>query len=665
MKRFAISLSWIFCLFLSNPVLAGTLEAELPKGNIDSSIEEQIYFAEEELVTGPTKRPVPLIEAPANVTVITHEDIMQSGVTNLGEVFRRVAGMDVVTITAADTQVSARGFATHLIDGDRMAVLVDGRTFYLEFLGGSIWSTFPVPLSDIKRIEVIKGPMSSLYGNKAMLGIINIITYDPEETRTTLGGGGGRFRMAQGEFINAGKFADGYWYKISGSYNRSNEFSDTDNNGSSKDLEVLSIDGRLLFKPTDSTKIELCGNIAQNAFRLQLAGLSDWDGRSGVLEGNVDQGLGRWGNLRFQTYWKHVDFSSKTFVISSDVIDTIDSELRHSIPVDIGSHVKNTTTYGLNYRYVGSDSPSITDTLHNFAGFLQNETRFFDKVIFTGGVRVDHQKDYAGTDWSAQGSLVYLAHPHYSVRAGVATAFNTPTLIQYFSNYQFPTTFGAINQIQMTGNRNLNSERILYFEFANTIRPIDQLKIRADFFYYRLNNMITPTLAVVNPTTLRVSYLNDGGAEAIGGEIGIDAEIFSWLSAYASWSYEQFDAINGNTDPTANLGNPRHKSSSGLRAYFLNKRISANLNFNYVRQHMAQNGMINFTTTTSTRVDNLYLLNLRLGFWPIRDHLELAVAANNILNDDNPQTPAFDPNGQLVLAEQPKFNIRGSLRYVF
>ena len=216
------------------------------------SPEEQLYFAREEmLVTGPAKRPVRADEAPANVTVITHEDIVQSGVQNLGEIFRRVPGMDVVQISQSETEVSARGFAGSPLDGGRLSIMIDGRTFYLEFLGDAIWSQFPVPLSDIKRIEVIKGPMSSLYGNRALLGIINIVTYKPDETRTLIGAGGGQFKYAEGDFINAGAFSDSKraWYKISGVYARADDLDGYSGTGHHKDREDLSGLGELSFGP--------------------------------------------------------------------------------------------------------------------------------------------------------------------------------------------------------------------------------------------------------------------------------------------------------------------------------------------------------------------------------------------------------------------------------
>ncbi len=629
-----------------------------------SSIEEELYFEKEETVTGATKRQVKLAEAPANITIITHDDIIQSGATNIAEVFRRVPGMDVVTVTAAETEASARGFPANLVDGDRMATLIDGRTFYLEFLGGTFWSQFPFPLDDIKQIEIIKGPMSSLYGNRAMLGVINIVTYRPDETRTLLSGGGGRFEYANGNFMHAGEFVDNYWYKISGTYNRSNQFSPAKLTGSPKDWEDLSLVGEFEFIPQKETHLNLTGGITQDFSELQAGGLAGWTDRRGFIDGSAQHDFGKWGVVDFKSYWERHDIFNKDFDWDPGDLDTVDAEIRHSFSVDITPRIKNTTTYGFEYRYVDGDDPTV-QALHNFAGYLQNETKFYDRVILTGGVRVDDQVDYAGINTSANGSVIFIIHPKYNLRLGIATAFNTPTTINYFSDFDLPAVPAPFSAARFVGNRNVDAENILYFDVGNTIKPIEKLKIRADFFYYRLNNMIVPTLSAIDPTTLQVSFRNDGGARAIGGELSIEGDMFDWLNGYAYWAYEDFLAINGNVDPTPNLGNPKNKAAAGLRGKWLDGRLTANLEFRYIMHHQAQNGILNFSFTPVVDVGDVYLLNARVGFWPVKNHLELAVMANNILNDNTPQVPAFDTTLGVPLAEKPQFNIWGSLRYLF
>ncbi len=667
MKR-AIPLVVSFLGLLGFPlVAAGPLCAEVTPEETGqqtltdvTSLEEELFFEEEELVTGASKRAIKLSEAPANVTVITQDDIIQSGATNLGEVFRRVPGMDVVTITPAETEVSARGFVASVLDGNRMMVLVDGRQFNLDFASSTIWSLFPVPLADIKRIEVIKGPMSALYGNHAMLGIINIVTFQPEETRTLLGGGGGRFKTAVGDFVHAGEFAEGYWYKITGKYNRADRFEDVGIGTGEKDLEVFSTTGRFTMQPQDSTRISIDGAFTQAEGIFDLGGLNRITDRKGHVEGKLEQDFGRFGKLSFQSSWERnrIFLAAIAGGVPSD-FDTIDAEIRHSFGIDITENIRNHLTYGFHYRYDDSDDVQVR-SIHNFAGFLQNELRFYEQFILTGGVRVDYQKDFAGMDTSANGSLVWLAHPMYTTRVGIGTAFNTPNIIHYFTQiFQ-----GAAPNITFVGNRNLKAERILYVWFDNRIMPLDWLTFNADFFYYRLNDMIDPNATPLAPPQMQMGYINDGGAEAVGGEVGVELAPWEWMTLFANWSYQQFDPINGNQFTNANLGNPKNKAGGGFRGKWFDQRLTFNLEFYYVQDRWATNSTFKLPTSPVVRVDDIYLLNARLGFWPIADHLELAVSTWNLLDDNSAQTPAMTATG-VPLAERPKLTVWGSLRYVF
>jgi len=634
-------------------------EAEL------SSVEEELYFADDEMVTGATKREVPLAEAPANIFVITNEDIVQSGQTNLAEVLRLVPGMDAIYISSGETQVSMRGFAQPILYGTRMAVLIDGRKFYHEFISGTVWGEIPVPLDDIKRIEVIKGPMSALHGNKALLGIINIITYDPDETRTKLEGGGGSYWMGKGDFTHAGNFDadEKYWYKVTGHYIRYNDYTNWRVTGKQKAEEDFAATGKFLAKPIDGMRAQLNAGASQTYGLAQFAALFRGDDRRVFVDGNFDQDFGRWGKLAIKSYWERAYLKVPDLpAIGTLVVDDVESEARHTISFEVTDGIQNTLTYGFDFCLGDIDNLAVRK-LYTIAGYLQDEFRFYDKLILTGGARFDYQKTFVGHNVAAHGSLVWLAHPVYTFRVGYGTAFNNPNYLHFYLNLVQSLVPSGIGALQ--GNTNIKAEKIKYLDVSNIIQPIDRLRIHADFFYYRLNNLIDPTAFIVPPTTFAAQYQNNGGAEAIGGEIRVEGDIASWLEGYVQWAYEDFDAINGNVNPTPNLGNPKNKVGAGLRGYWFDRRLTANVDFQWTQAHYQQNGGVNFPFIPVERLDDFYLLNIRLAYWPIKDHLELAVAANNVLDDNSPQTPTFDPTFGLVLAERPKFNIWGSIRYVF
>ena len=95
-------------------------------------------------------------------------------------------------VTGADFNVSVRG--DNQLAANKLLVMVDGRSIYVDTQGQVYWKAIPVTLPEIKRIEVLKGPASVLYGFNAFDGIINIITKSAEEMKgTTLQFGGGTY----------------------------------------------------------------------------------------------------------------------------------------------------------------------------------------------------------------------------------------------------------------------------------------------------------------------------------------------------------------------------------------------------------------------------------------------------------------------------------------
>ncbi|MDE2585018.1 MAG: TonB-dependent receptor plug domain-containing protein, partial [Betaproteobacteria bacterium] len=118
-------------------------------------------------------------DAPAAVTVIDRQMIRDSGAWDVTDALRLVPGMYVGSsadngVFVPNATVSYHGMADAY--SRRMQVLVDGRSIYTPLFGGPIWSTLPIALDDIERIEVSRGPNSVTYGANSFLGVINIIT---------------------------------------------------------------------------------------------------------------------------------------------------------------------------------------------------------------------------------------------------------------------------------------------------------------------------------------------------------------------------------------------------------------------------------------------------------------------------------------------------------
>src|ERR1700730_15826175 len=181
-------------------------------------------------VTSVSKKEQKLSQVAAAIFVITQQDIGRSGATNIPDLLRMVPGLDVAQINSNTWAISARGF--NLQFANKLLVLVDGRAVYTPNFGGVYWDTQDVSLEDIDRIEVIRGPGGTVWGENAVNGVINVITKKAADTQGgLLTGGGGTLEQGFGTMQYGGSNTKGLSYRIYGKeFNRSPGFHADGNN---------------------------------------------------------------------------------------------------------------------------------------------------------------------------------------------------------------------------------------------------------------------------------------------------------------------------------------------------------------------------------------------------------------------------------------------------
>jgi len=195
----------------------------MPEATLTQELE---LIKEEESVSIASRYEQPISEAPSNVYVITDEDIRHSGAVDIPTLLRRVPGLEVMQMNGADFNVSVRG--NNHPGANKLLVMVDGRSIYVDVQGQVNWKLLPVTLPEIKRIEVLKGPASAVYGFNAFDGVINIITKSPEEMKgTTLQFGGGNFGTITASAIQAGT-VDKFGYRLSIGHNQNADWTNRD-----------------------------------------------------------------------------------------------------------------------------------------------------------------------------------------------------------------------------------------------------------------------------------------------------------------------------------------------------------------------------------------------------------------------------------------------------
>lgn len=192
---------------------------------VDAVLEPQPLELAKVLVEAASRAPDRAIDAPAAVDVVrlaTAEPISMTGQAPLA--LTRVPGLDLPQSGLNDFNVNARGFNSTL--NRKMPVLIDGREVTIALTGNQSWVTFPEAIEDLGRIEVIRGPVSALYGPNAFNGVINITTPAAREivgTKLTLGGG--ELGTQRADLRQAGVWLhDRVGYRLSLGYNRSDDW---------------------------------------------------------------------------------------------------------------------------------------------------------------------------------------------------------------------------------------------------------------------------------------------------------------------------------------------------------------------------------------------------------------------------------------------------------
>jgi iron complex outermembrane receptor protein len=180
---------WFFfskknCFLLLLSLHASTAFAQA----VDYGSLEQMFG--EPITTSATGKPQRASEVPADMVILTQDDIRRSGATTIPDILQFVTGIDVRRYSFGDTEVAVRGYDAPLTA--RLLVLVDGRQVYDDLNGFEPWTDFPVRLEEIRQIEIVKGPNAALFGFNAVGGVINIVTFDPllEKTNVATVSGG-------------------------------------------------------------------------------------------------------------------------------------------------------------------------------------------------------------------------------------------------------------------------------------------------------------------------------------------------------------------------------------------------------------------------------------------------------------------------------------------
>ena len=670
--KVSLLLGMLTILLVAQAPLPGYTE-ELSTQSDEVLIPELQLIKEEETVSIASRYEQPISQAPANVYVITDEDIRQSGATDLPTVLRRVPGLEVMQMSGADFNVSARG--NNQPFANKMLVLVDGRSIYVDVQGVTFWKAIPVTLPEIKRIEILKGPASSIYGFNAFDGIINIITKSPEEMKgTTLQFGGGELGTISSAAIHANKIGD-FGYRLSIGHDQNQQWRDRDalafrsNKFNVQTEYALPSDAKLLVSGgfVDANRLDgQIGEVVTLATRPSL-------GYANVSYERTNFFLRGWWSGYWDTPTETVNPLLANFIRLTDrnggsilafMSNTYNLEAQHAL--EFGA--SNRLIYGVNYRH-NSLSSSLTDAFSRedrLGLYFQDEWRATQSLTLVAGLRYDLDT-FINPTVSPRVALIYQASPDHTFRVSASVAYRPPTLFETHADQRAVTTVPTglppplpptfTTTTTTNGTQNLDPEQIISYEggyqgwfFKH------RLRLRADLFFNHISDLVTNR----NTSASTASFVNDRRqADIYGGEAGAEFLATRWLTGFANFSYQE---VGQSFQGTVARGAPRFKYNAGLRGDWDNgwNGEAALYHVGAATYPVSQafNALAPFgVTAPSTRVGSYNLLNLRgaYKFWQqkaeagyMRD-AEVAISAYNALNDKHKEHPLGDTIGSRVM----------------
>lgn len=560
-------------------------------------------------ITTTTKGPTNAFRSPAAVYVITAEDIRRSGVRSIPDVLRLAPGVEVAQIDSDKWSIGIRGFGSRL--SRSVLVLIDGRTVYTTLLAGTYWEVQDTMLSDIDRIEVIRGPGGTIWGPNAVNGVINIITKNASETHgTRVDVGGGNVEQGFASVRYGGETRNGFNYRVYGKTFTRGPMYHTD--GRNFD-DWRSVQGgfRSDWNNGDKNVFTLQGDIYRQVAGESVVATSYTAPFSRVIDANANLSggniLGRYtrklseGNdLQVQAYYDRTNRHEPNF---GDVRDTSDFDF-----VEHARVTRNSFTWGFGARFSrGTDlqivsgltfSPAQrTDRL--ITGFLQDEVAIVrDRLSLTIGTKLLHT-NFTNFEPEPSARLLWTPNEKMSFWAAFTQAVRTPSDAEHdfsLSGFIGMAPDGTPFFARFNANRNFLPEHMNGYELG--YRQLIGKKVFVDVatFYNHYRNLFSeditgPIFLETTPSPahylLPAEFGNGLMGQTKGIEVSPEWRPTEFLRLRGSYSYLRMNLEKSpgsqdiGTAPQIMGSSPRHQLAV-TSSFDLPEQVSFNLDFRYV-----------------------------------------------------------------------------------
>ena len=607
-----------------------TQKASASSGSIEIIIEPATLL--ETVTVTPTRTEQRLGDVPASVSVLTSEAIEASPALLADDVLRQVPSFSLFRRTSGlvaqpTTQgVSLRGIGPS--GQSRTLVLLDGIPFNDPFGGWVYWTR--VPLASVDRVEITEGSSSSLYGNIAMGGVINIITSRPTRRTIELKPQFGSRNSPKFDF-----FGSDQWNKVSaaieGSFLNTDGFpivaklerGPIDNNAN---VEYKNVTAKLEFTPADSVQAFFrAGYFSESRDNGKVGELNDtrWTTVNGGIRARLPDQSDLQARLFVDVSRAHFNFLAVTNPATTRNIVRLATD--QHVPTDgIGGMMQwskvfrtsNVFSAGFDWRKVDGDSQedayvaavptaisgvtqAATLSVHrvsggtqqSLGGFVQDILTPTDKLVITLSARVDRWKNYDGhnlettvatglptvnnrpsitdkedTVLSPHAAALYHVSDRVGVWGAVNSGFRAPTLTELYRQF-------SVGAVTTRPNDTLGPERLLGGEAGVNVAPARNVTVRLTWFHNRLSN---PVLNVTLSPTLAQKQ-NVPETRVRGVQADIDYRVGTSWRFSGAYVYDDAKVTEGGVTTAALVGKvlqqvPKHRAT--LQAGYSNARFA-------------------------------------------------------------------------------------------
>ena len=607
-----------------------TLKAPASGGAIEIVVEPATLF--ETVTVTPTRTEQRLADVPASVSVVTSETIESSPALTADDILRNVPSFSLFRRTSSlAAQPTAQGVSLRGIGPSgqsRTLVLLDGIPFNDPFGGWVYWTR--VPLVSVDRVEITEDASSSLYGNIAMGGVINIFTSHPTRRTVELKTQYGNHGSPKADF-----FASDQWNKISaaveGSFLHTDGFpivaaierGPIDNNAN---VEYKNFTGKLEFTPNDRFQgFFRAGYFSENRNNAKVGELNDtrWTTVNGGIRAHLRDDSDLQARLFVDVQRAHFNFLAVTNAAAARNIVRLATD--QNVPTNgVGGMAqwsralgrRHAFSAGFDFRWVEGESQeaayvaavptsivgvtqAATLSVQRFSGgaqqslgaFVQDIFTPIDKLVLTLSARVDRWNNYHGhnlettvatglptvnnrpsiadtndTVVSPHIGALYHASDRVSVWGAANSGFRAPTLTELYRQF-------SVGAITTRPNENLAPERLVGGEAGINVAPAKNVSIRLTYFVNRLTN---PVLNVTTSATTAQKQ-NVPETQVKGFQTDVDYRLGTSWRFSAGYVYDDATVTDGGVANAVLVGKvlqqvPKHRGS--LQLAYANARIA-------------------------------------------------------------------------------------------